>query len=150
MSEADTVSARARDAVEALNRNLMQIKDERKPRVLIVDDNENDALLLRSQIKTQCVPCDIELAHTCERALEMIRKIKYDVVFLDLKFNGMSGVDLLRQVGDETKRIHFLAFSGLDEGAQELQDALIHGAYGVFRKPFTNFQVKSICGLVTT
>lgn len=147
MSEADTVSARARDAVEALRQNLTRIA-ERKPRVLIVDDEENDAYLLRSQIRTECVPCDIEVAHDCERALEMIRKTKYDVVFLDLRFKGMSGVELLRQVGDETARIPFLAFSGLNDGAKELQDALTHGAYGLFRKPFSNLQIKSICGLV--
>jgi two-component system, CitB family, response regulator len=145
MSTVSEVSESCRNAVEALRRNIASIAAERKPRVLIIEDDAQDAELLRRQIKQQCVPTEVEVAATCEEAIPKIQHGAFDLVFLDLRFPTMSGVELLREAKSVTP---FIAISGVSEDARELKQALEEGALAVFRKPFADEQMRMICGLV--
>lgn len=136
------------EAVDALRQNLLKISQQQKPKVLIVDDNNFDSNILKQQIGEQCVPMDVEITNRCEDALPMIRGGKFDLVFVDLKFPTMSGVDLLREVGAETERAKFIAMSGLEDAADAMQQALKNGASAIFRKPFSDDQMRGICGMV--
>lgn len=150
MNETDAeISADCRSAVESIRQKILSIASRQKPRILIVEDNPQDAELLRHQIGQQCVPCDIEVSHTCESALESFRQGHYDLVFVDLKFpNGMGGTDLLRAVGDETDRSTFIVVSGLSDDDPPMRDAMRAGAAAIFRKPFTDRQLQGICGMM--
>lgn len=144
-----TISADCRSAVESIRQKILSIAARQKPRILIVEDNPQDAELLHHQIGEQCVPCDIEVSHTCESARERLRSNPFDLVFVDLKFpNGMSGTDLLRAVGDETDRTTFIVVSGLADDDPPMRDAMRAGAAAIFRKPFTDRQLQGICGMV--
>lgn len=132
-------------AVAALRANLNRIYTKRRPRVLIVEDSVNDAALLKRQIDHQCVPTDTEIVNSCEEALPKIKEGGYDLVFLDLRFPRMTGVQLLEQTKTTTP---FIAISGLDPDAAQLRDALEYGAIAVFRKPFADEQLRMICGLI--
>ena len=142
------LSARMRESVEALRQNILKLTD-RKPRILLVDDNSTDSEMLRQQLVRQCVPSEIVVVDTCEQAFELIQHEAFDLVFLDLKFPGMSGVELLRKVGSETERIPFIAISGDGSmGDNVMQEALTNGARAIFRKNFQDPELRMVCGVL--
>lgn len=137
--------------METIRRRIIHTSSERLPRILIVDDSELDARLLKLQLQQQCVPSEIEIAHTCEGAFRMIKEKIYDLVFVDLKFpGGMTGTELLQRVGNETERITFIAISGLSDEEPPMVEAMRAGAAAIFTKPFTARQLSGICGMMST
>jgi len=67
-------------------------------RVLIVDDDEKDALIIKSALESIGVVA--EIASTGEKAIELIRAARpFSRVFLDLSFPvGISGIETLAEV----------------------------------------------------
>jgi len=68
------------------------------PRVLIVDDNVDLAENLCEILEAE--GCTCALAEDGEAALACLEDEAFDVVITDLKMEGMSGLDLLREVGE--------------------------------------------------
>ncbi len=134
--------------LQSLRENINAMSKERKPRVLIVEDNNNDAEALHLQIQQQCLPMDVTICHDCETADELLRSKQYDLVLLDLLFPGMSGVDLLRSLGDTISKTNVIAISGLQNDAPLMKEALECGVFAVMSKPFSDQQIHGICGLV--
>ncbi len=61
--------------------------------VLIVDDQADIRQGLKRLISA--LNCDIDTANSAESALDILTDKNYDMVFLDIKMGGMSGIDLL-------------------------------------------------------
>ena len=68
--------------------------------VLIVDDHEPTRLLI-GRIVTQEMGARVMLAGTCEEALRLALKTKYDVILLDLLMPGIGGYEVLRRLRAE-------------------------------------------------
>lgn len=133
--------------LEALRKNIVAMSQERKPRVLIVDDNAYDANTLKQQIEEQCVPSEIEVSQSCEDAEVRLLNGRYDLVLLDLLFPSMSGVELLRRLGPMINNTYFIGITGLDDDAPPCNEALKLGAFAVMSKPFSPPQIRGLCGL---
>ena len=68
-------------------------------RTIIIDDEEDGRNGLKIALKKYCPEIDIQ--HICEspeEGLDVIKKSKPDLVFLDVQMPNMSGFDLLQQV----------------------------------------------------
>lgn len=141
-----TNSANMRENVEALRQNILRVSKVHKSRILIVEDSMADGQLLKQQLERQCVPSEISMATECEEAMQMLKGEPYDLVFLDLKFPKMNGVELLEAIGPETERIPFIALSGADEAGEMMQQALQHGAKAIFKKEPEYPMLAGICG----
>lgn len=76
-----------------------------KGKILIVDDEESVRELFSGVFTDE----DYEVieAENGEQALDILKKIDIDVIFLDLKLFGMNGIDLCRQIR-ETKPISMI------------------------------------------
>jgi DNA-binding NarL/FixJ family response regulator len=105
----------------------------KKIRVLLVDDHA----VIRMGLTTAAgdasdmdVVADVE---TGQEAIEAYRKHRPDVVVLDLRLQGMSGVDTLRQLKEEFKVIRVLVFTNHAKG-DEIYRALKAGASGFVLK----------------
>lgn len=73
----------------------------KKIRVLLVDD---EPIATRGMLAMLRPEHDIEIAGTCEdgaEAILAIRKLKPDLVFLDIQMPGMGGFDVVKNVGVE-------------------------------------------------
>nr|MCR5053267.1 response regulator [Lachnospiraceae bacterium] len=70
-----------------------------KAEVLMVDDNEMNRVVFQSLIKKTRV--NIDLANDGDEGLSMLRKKKYDIVFLDHLMPGKDGVETLRELKAE-------------------------------------------------
>jgi len=116
--------------------------------MLVVDDEEDVCERLRS-ILSRKFNCTVEMACNGQGALEKIKHRKFDLVILDIKMPGLSGIDVLKEgvkVSPETK---FLAMSGYDSH-EVANEALRAGAVDFISKPQTpesiELKVRQILG----
>ena len=66
-------------------------------RVLIVDDEESMRLFLASSLSAE-LAVEVQLAGTCEQALQLAGNQTYDAILLDLMMRGIGGLAILYRV----------------------------------------------------
>lgn len=71
-------------------------KSKQPARILIIDDEEGIRDSLRDFLAKR-FECEIVEADDGEKALSLLRKEKYDLVFLDIKMPGISGMDVIKE-----------------------------------------------------
>lgn len=65
--------------------------------VLVVDDDEPTRALI-ARLLTRELRVQVTLAGTCEEALRLADRRKFDVILLDLLMPGVGGIEVLRQI----------------------------------------------------
>jgi signal transduction histidine kinase len=98
-------------------------------RVLLVDEDEDDVVLMRGLIAGMAVPADVERAASFDAGLERMSSRRYDVHLVASRLGARSGVDLLRAyresggeglvilIADEPERAEDLA--AMESGAAD-------------------------------
>jgi len=117
-------------------------KMAQKRSILIVDDE----LGVRESIRMILKPkYEVYTAADGEEALQCIEKDKIDIVTLDLKMPGISGIDVLKQIKDHNADIEVVVISAHGT-PQNLQEAVRYGAGEFITKPFNAPDlIDSIC-----
>lgn len=105
---------------------------EKKNKLLIVDDEE----IVRQSLQAWFLEdgYDIDLADSAESALKLYEKNKYDLILLDIKMPGMSGMDLLlklKEIDPEAIIILITAYASVSSAVKALKS----GAYDYITKP---------------
>src|SRR5918911_3336021 len=113
----------------------------RKTRVLVVDDDG----LLRQLVTDQLSRSGFETAPAAsgEEALAAVQASDYDVVLLDIRMTGMSGLAALReirQLEDPPEVIMLTADNSLGTGLE----AMRYGAYDYLTKPATLDEMEAL------
>ncbi|MBF0102597.1 MAG: response regulator [Desulfobacterales bacterium] len=100
--------------------------------ILIVDDEHRFRQTLMKHLKRKGI--NANGAASGEEALEELKKNSYDVVLLDLKMSGMSGIDVLKRIREQGNRAEVVILSGhaLVESAMAATD---FGAFDYLLKP---------------
>jgi two-component system, NtrC family, response regulator AtoC len=100
--------------------------------VLIVDDERTLSRAIKAFLSE--AGYEAEIAGDAESALELLPRLRPDVVFADVRLPGMSGVDLLRRVREFDPAIPVIMMTayGTIEGAVE---AVKLGAFDYMKKP---------------
>ena len=96
-------------------------------RVLVVDDHPIVSLGLAAFINAQPAMKVIAQAGTGEEAVELFRHHEPDVVLMDLRLPGMSGVDAIRVIRNEYPQSRFVVMTTY-EGDEDIYQALEAGA----------------------
>src|SRR6187431_2125217 len=102
-------------------------------RVLVVDDEENLRLVLRTLLRRHGY--EVETAESGEDALAMVDSFGPDVVLTDVRRPKMGGLDLLstlRAKGNDATVIVMSAYGNMDLAIE----AMKAGAYDYVQKPF--------------
>jgi CheY-like chemotaxis protein len=80
----------------------MNAQQNRRPRILLVEDNPGDVDLLRLALKTACFECDLTVVDDGGEAIAMVkRQAKYahlappDLVILDLNIPKNDGIEII-------------------------------------------------------
>jgi signal transduction histidine kinase len=116
-------------------------------RVLVVDDETGMRLAVARVLQTftvrlgdgdaeRTVAFDVQVAETGEEALQRIAEQAPDILLLDLKLPGISGLDVLKELGSRglsLLTVMITAYATLETAI----DATKRGAYDVLPKPFT-------------
>ncbi len=117
----------------------MDTKD--KVRVMIVDDSA----IIRQMIKKYLSDLNIEIVGTAEdgiQALQQFKKVKPDVVTLDITMPKMDGLTVLEEMiklGTDAKIFVITALTDKATGMKAIKS----GAKGFLSKPFTPEKLKS-------
>lgn len=102
-------------------------------RILIVEDDEGMRFFLREALRREGL--EVEEAPDAETALEKLNRSEFDLVILDVKLPGMSGIEAIPRIKeiDPDAVIIIITAYGTKELALE---AIKNGAYDYFSKPF--------------
>lgn len=106
-----------------------------KPRILIVDDESEVRDSLRKFLARN-IECDLQEASNGREALEVMQKEALDLILLDVKMPGISGIDVLKKAGKSQPGADILVITAYDS-QQVAREALKHGAADVIIKPST-------------
>ncbi len=102
-------------------------------RVLVVDDEENVRLVVRTFLKREGY--DVEVATNGEEALGLVESFGPDVILTDVRMPKMGGLDMLATLkakGNEATVIVMSAYGNVDQALE----AIKAGAYDYVQKPF--------------
>ena len=103
------------------------------PRALVVDDEENIRLVLRTLLRKHGY--EVEVRASAEQALEALSTFTPDFVIADVRMPGMNGIELtaeLKRRGSEAVVIVMSAYGSVDLAIE----AMKAGAYDYVPKPF--------------
>jgi two-component system response regulator AtoC len=107
-------------------------------RVLVVDDEENLRIVLRTLLKKHGY--EVDVAPSGEEGLEKLLASPPDFVLTDVRMGGMDGIALVKEVrkaGLETVVIVMSAYGSIDLAVEAMQA----GAYDYIAKPFRQDEV---------
>jgi two-component system invasion response regulator UvrY len=80
-------------------------------RILVVDDHEIVRKGLRNVILETVQPCEVDEARNGTEAVGKVGKRKYDLVLLDIKMPGKSGLDVLKEIKQDQPKLPVLILS---------------------------------------
>ena len=113
---------------------------EQKASVLIVDDELGPRESLRMILKPLY---DVRTAANGQEALDCIQKEKVDLITLDIKMPGLSGMDVLRELrklGSDAAVVIVTGYGTLTD----VHDAIRYGAVDFVSKPFNVSDIVAI------
>jgi two-component system chemotaxis response regulator CheB len=123
--------------------------ESRKIRVLVVDDS---AIVRKILSDTLAAEADIEVVGTAPDpivALEKIRRLKPDVLTLDVEMPRMDGLTFLKQLM-QTQPMPVILISSLAQSSVDISlEALRHGAVDVLAKPSGPYSVGELRATVS-
>ena len=110
------------------------------PRVLVVDDNEQNLELLQAYLED--VDCRVLAAYSGAQAMKIIRQERPDLILLDVMMPEMSGFEVCRQVRNDPdiKHIPVIMVTALNEFG-DIQRGIDCGTDDFLSKPVNRWEL---------
>lgn len=126
---------------EILNQPVDTHREQRRDRVLAIEDTEDTALLVKRILKQRF---EVDIAPEGESGLALWREKKHAIVLLDVMLPGISGPEIMDQILAEKpdQTIVIMTAHGSMDLAEEL---VIRGASDFISKPFQANQLRKVC-----
>ncbi|MGH9469124.1 MAG: HD domain-containing phosphohydrolase, partial [Terriglobia bacterium] len=102
-------------------------------RALVVDDEQAICDLLIEKLRSEGYEC--RACRDAEQALGLLRRESFDVILSDLRMPGISGMELMKRVQEESPRSAFLLVTG-EQDVRVGIEAMKLGASDYVVKPF--------------
>ncbi len=109
--------------------------------ILIIDDEAHNLqalMLLLSHAGYQ-----VQTATSGEEALEIMKKNPFEIIITDLFLPGVSGIDILKQVKEDSPYTSVILITG-NASAETAVEAMKEGAFDYITKPFNFEKLKVI------
>jgi len=104
-----------------------------KASILIVDDEESIRSLFKDTLEE--LGHRVATAENSAEGLELVKQRDFDLVFLDLKMQGMDGAELFRQIKAIKPELPVTISTGYPD-SNMMARALAQGPFWVMSKPF--------------
>ena len=105
----------------------------RRGKALVVDDEASIRQLLKRALESASYT--VSLAPGGKEALEAASRESFDLVLLDIRMPGLSGIDVLRTLLDKTSDISVIMVTGVIDVTTAVE-AMRMGAHDYVMKPF--------------
>ncbi|MDX1472213.1 MAG: response regulator, partial [Flavobacteriaceae bacterium] len=114
-------------------------KTRRKGSILVVDDEE----FICSLIKEALVDFGhrVDIAHSGESALALLRKGHYDIIYLDLTIYGKNIIELFREIRFLVPASVIIIISGTPD-EETVDKLMVEGAFSLIKKPFKMEEIR--------
>jgi len=106
---------------------------EKKIKIFIVDDDEFSLENLTLSLSDD--KYEVTQTGSSEMALELLQNNDYDIAILDLKLQGMSGLDIIENVKDSNKLTKYILITGYSEEEAFIKATRI-GVNDILKKPY--------------
>ncbi len=105
----------------------------KRARILVVDDE----LIMRESLSgwLQRDGHEVETAASGEEALDKIKEVRFDILLVDIKMEGMSGLDVLKRVKDDDPDVAIVMITAFGSISTAIE-AIKNGAFDYLLKPF--------------
>lgn len=103
-------------------------------RILVVDDEPDFLKLIKRRLTKRNV--DVETVTNGEDALTFLAEHPVDVVILDVRMPGMSGIDALKEIRKRFRDVEVIMLTG-HGSMQSGIEGISLGAYDYILKPFS-------------
>jgi diguanylate cyclase (GGDEF)-like protein len=114
---------------------MFEVRDDDKPRVLIVDDERGIREMLAEVL---CERYACETASSAAEAVERLRSRQFELVISDINMPGASGIELVPRVRELSPGAVIIIMSAA-QTVESAVEAMRAGAFDYFVKPF-NFR----------
>ncbi|MDD5116496.1 MAG: response regulator [Candidatus Omnitrophica bacterium] len=101
-------------------------------KVLVVDDETPVRDLLNDLLKKE--GCGVSVCGSGEEALEMLKKDSFDILLLDIKLPGISGLEVLKNIRDTDKRLPVIMITGFGYSEDLISKSKEFGCSGYIGK----------------
>lgn len=132
-----------REKLFAILEQVTRPLTEQPNRILVVDDNEVNQMILFRYITKANEKAEVSIAATGEGALEFIKQQKFDLIFMDMEMPVMDGLTATKQIramGDNTPLYIVSGNVSPDDRASCLEA----GATGHISKPLDKDQIRQL------
>ena len=106
--------------------------------ILVVDDDASNRVTLERILNREGY--DVAHAEAGRQALEFLREHRVDLVITDLKMPGLTGIDLLKAVGQMDPDIEVIVMTALGT-VETAVEAMKEGAYDFVSKPLKRLEL---------
>jgi len=120
---------------------VRRLKSGRKPRILVVDDEEIVRRNMSHALKKE--NCVVDTASDGLEAMERIEKIDYDLIFTDMKMEQIGGMEILKRTKmrcPDTEVVMITGYATVDTAVESIK----HGAFHYIAKPFSLDDVRTV------
>jgi DNA-binding response OmpR family regulator len=107
---------------------------EKKPTVLLIEDDHQLGPLLKDSLELKNYRVDLETRG--ERALQLFKAAKYDIIIVDIVLPGMNGLDLAKEIRKTDYTTPILFMSARDDDKDKVL-AYCSGGDDYIVKPFS-------------
>jgi DNA-binding response OmpR family regulator len=86
-------------------------------RIMVIDDEENIRFLYKEELEDEGFT--VELAKNGDEALEKLPDFKPDLITLDIKMPGMNGIEVLKRIREQDRKLPIVLCSAYGEYKQD-------------------------------
>lgn len=115
-------------------KSVEMISPGKKLRLLLADDHELVRCGLQALIETRPAWKVCGVAGTGPQALEEAKRLKPDIVIVDMKLPGWDGLEVTRRIKRQLPECEILIFTGVSESDELIRNAYASGAKGFISK----------------
>lgn len=106
-------------------------------KIMVVEDEQLMRMIIR-QILKQLGFIHVKAVFNGDQAVTELRRERYDLVVTDLNMPGLSGIELLKIIRNDSALYNLpVLVITADGGQDKIQEAVQAGAQGYIVKPFT-------------
>ncbi len=114
----------------------------------LVDDSKSARIVLSRMLKKSGFD-EVEMAESGEEALENLKQVTPDAIFVDFLMDGMDGLETITEIKKDPRFVDTpVVMCTANEGDEYVRAAVDHGALGILAKPPTHESLGEIIDLI--